>query len=433
MLSGREHWGTPPQIRATLRELSDLEGHLDRLRNQGAAPGGGASLRQQDAVQGGPRARAARPRRAAVDRLKRFLALVESEWKQPTVRPEVGSQLRAPELFASQKAIALLRMGRTPDTVVDHLVHAAGSMNGQAISPRRIFTQHFKPTAESSRSMIVVVPGYLETGRNFYQQIVRWSAAGHDVVVMDQQWAGQTDGAPGSIDRGFGVMRDVAAVAAFAAQLAETLYGSSRRVVLYGNSMGGLGVLGAYLLNRANLVSLSSGSMPREAAVVVQAAFLGASPTLRNRGLKLLARVPRLQQRSLPVVPGLPRLTSDPQVKQLVRHGVALENVKSQVGAFRAVEPDIAFLMELVQRVPPPAGAITMLHAERDPLACFAQVRSFVEAAGSQRVELLSLPGNDHVIEQSPTRFHYAVQAVNAALAALVGDSSPAGDRPLSL
>jgi alpha-beta hydrolase superfamily lysophospholipase len=415
-----ESWGTRAQIGATLKELLDLEGNRDGLWDNEDQPAGRyghllarASVGLRLSVFG-----AGVSERECMERLLGYRSRVEKRWGQPAVSAEARSRLRRADLFSVQKAISLERWGRTPESVVEHFVDAAGALAGHAVAPRRIFTQHFKPTAPPSRGMIVVVPGYLETGRTFYQQIVRWSSAGHDVLVMDQQWAGQSEGAPGAIDRGFGVMRDVAAVAAYAARLAESLYGSSERLVLYGNSMGGLGVLGAYLMNRSNLVTLASGELRKDVAVVVQAAFLRPAPTLRNWILRTLARVPLLRDAPMPFVAGLPRLTGDPHVQQLVMQGVALENARCRATAFPAVEPDSAFLRELVRREAPPAGAVTMLHTERDTLACFDNVRAFVESAGAGRIQLVTLPGSDHVLEQSPTHLHYAVDAVNAALAA---------------
>src|SRR5438270_201561 len=76
---------------------------------------------------------------------------------------------------------------------------------------------------------------------------------GVDVILMDQQWAGYTKGgSPGGIDRAFGISRDVAAVTAFAAQVAERDYRNhpGRQVVVTGVSMGGgPGVVGALALN----------------------------------------------------------------------------------------------------------------------------------------------------------------------------------------
>ena len=44
-------------------------------------------------------------------------------------------------------------------------------------------------------------PGFQETGRNFYEQIQLLNQQGHDVLVMDHQWAGYTSGEKGTLDK----------------------------------------------------------------------------------------------------------------------------------------------------------------------------------------------------------------------------------------
>lgn len=131
--------------------------------------------------------------------------------------------------------------------------------------------------------MIVLSPGFQETWRNFVDQIDALDAAGHDMVAMDDQRAGETDGQPGGLDRGFGVARDVAAVTARAAGIAKEKCGDGGQVLLYGNSMGaGPGVLGAVLMNDAGAVKLEGEPMPRGLSVL-QSPFLGATPSPSNR------------------------------------------------------------------------------------------------------------------------------------------------------
>src|SRR5690606_25111283 len=148
---------------------------------------------------------------------------------------------------------------------------------------RDIFIQHWKPVGEPSGKVVVLSPGFQETGRNFYEQIDLLNRQGHAVVVMDHQWAGYSEGKAGGIDRGYGVARDVAAVAAYAAGLAKREYGADAEVVLMGNSMGaGPGVLGALTLNDAGKVKLDGPQMPKGLSAILQAPFLEATPSALN-------------------------------------------------------------------------------------------------------------------------------------------------------
>src|SRR5690606_32433287 len=179
-------------------------------------------------------------------------------------------------------------------------VRAAGSVDGQAIEPRDVFWQRWAPTAPASGKVVVISPGFQETGRNFLEQVQLLNAQGHEVVVMDHQWAGYSRGERGAIDRGYGVARDVAAVAAFAQTLVDAREGGGE-VVLFGNSMGaGPGVLGALALNDSGRRELEGPQMPKGLNAVLQAPFLSLKRSVVNRGLEALSGVPVLNEVALP-------------------------------------------------------------------------------------------------------------------------------------
>ena len=122
--------------------------------------------------------------------------------------------------FQADKAIAALRFDRSPSNISERMVHASGSVNGEKIDARELFTQRWPArTPEEGGTprkdtTIVLAPGFLESGRNYYEQADLLNKQGYDIVIMDQQWAGMSTGKKGGIDRGFGIARDVAAVCA---------------------------------------------------------------------------------------------------------------------------------------------------------------------------------------------------------------------------
>ena len=72
-----------------------------------------------------------------------------------------------------------------------------------------MFIQNFKPIGTPSGKTIVMSPGFLESGRNDVEQAQLLNKAGHEVVVLDHQWAGLSSGNNhGGIDRGRGVATD---------------------------------------------------------------------------------------------------------------------------------------------------------------------------------------------------------------------------------
>lgn len=408
----RGAWGGRAEIYATLQGLRDLEGNRDGLwGNEKQRAGETGSWFDRQPLLLKARAFFGAPRvEDGVGQLERFTQMVEAHHGQPVVAPEVRAQLHRPELFAAQKAIALVRLERSPAEVSDGFVRAAGSVDGQAIAPRDVFFQRFAPRGEPTGKVIVVSPGFQETGRSFYEQIDQLSRAGHDVLVMDHQWAGQTrPGGKGGLDRGFGVARDVAAVAAHAATLAKASYGDRGEVVLFGNSMGaGPGVLGALVMNDAGLIQLDGPAMPKGLSAVLQAPFLGATPSKLNGALNLAANLPFVGRLAVASA-GLPDLTNDPVAEQKGAQGAVEEDVRAQLVAMRAALPDLARVLELAG--PGLRGKLAIVHGERDPLADPAQVTRLAAQLGD-RAELTMIDSGNHVFQQSPGEQRHALAAL---------------------
>lgn len=329
------------------------------------------------------------------ERLGRFVAAQEERWGMPTTTLEAG-EIPDVERFRVEKAIALTRFGRKPEDVVDAVIPARGSVDGQAIAPRDVFTQRWKPIGDPSGTIVMLSPGFLQTGRNFYEQVDLLNRQGHEVLVMDHQWAGYGSGSKGGIDRGFGVARDVAAVAAHAQQLAEARTPKAR-VVLMGTSMGaGAGVFSAITMNDAGKVQLEGPAMPKGLSAVLQAPYFDKTPTLVNQGLSLLGRVPFLKQLPLPSM-GLPILAKDDDINVKLAQHATSEGVVARAAAFHASDADLGRVREVLAGQPP-QGRFYFIHGDADPLASLEASREIAGKLGN-RAEFLQPKSSNHVME----------------------------------
>lgn len=415
-------WGTRSQIGGTVAELKDVLGNQDGIwGNEGQAAGTvGDVLDRNPLAKKLERFRAVG--RSVDDELKlleAFVAEREASWGRPVTDLEVGD-LKAGELFAAQKAIALTRYGRTPAEVTEGFVKAGGSVAGEPIAAREVFWQRWRPTGAPSGKVVVISPGFQETGRNFYEQIAKLNARGHDVVVMDHQWAGQTKGgAAGGIDRGFGVARDVAAVAAFAEELRRTEYGdrAGSEVVLLGNSMGaGPGVLGALTLNDHGLIDLGDGKqMPRGLKAVLQAPFLEATKNPVNEALAFASGLPFLNKLKAPSV-GVPVLTTDRVGAEKGAQAAVLEDVRAQMQAMGAATEDLQRILERIEAGEGPRGSLFVVHGDDDPLASSQKARWLASTLGAQ-VTLRMLDSDNHVLQQNPGEQDHALEGLETLLA----------------
>ncbi len=342
--------------------------------------------------------------------LASFVEAKRAQWGQISNLPPDRLASMSP-LFEPEKAIALTRFGRTPAEVTDGFVRAKGSVDGQAIADRDIFWQRWRPTAPPSGKVVVVAPGYQQTGRNFLEQVQLLNRAGHDVLVMDQQWAGHSDGKPGAIDRGFGITRDVAAVAAAAAEVAEGDYGASGEVVLLGTSMGGgAGALGAVAMNDAGLIQLSGKQMPKGVSAVLQAPFLEASDNALNRLFQGLSAIPGVRNLALPPT-GKPMFTEDPvALAKLATHQTA-EHIVGRAQALTASDSDLGRLQEVIASRPP-LGRVYIIHSEADPLASSTASAAMVEKL-APKAKLRLLPGANHLHEESAAQQGEALAGID--------------------
>ncbi len=413
-------WGLRSQLGATVDLLDDLKsGNGDGIAGNESKPAGEVGnvfqrspivRRAQDAVSVGVSAK------DEISRLTEFVSEAEGKWGQPVMAADVKAQMNGGALFAAQKAIRLTRMGRHPKDVTNHFTMAAGTVAGREIPARNLHLEKWAPIGTPSGKTVVISPGYLETGRTFDEQIQALNTKGHAVIVMDHQWAGQSDGKPGGIDSGYGVARDVAAATAFAAQDAKRDFGDDGTVILFGNSMGGgPGAFGAALLNDNGAIALEGAQMPKGVDLVLQAPFLGATPSVMNQILQTSGQIPMLNRIQLPGT-GLPDITDDPRAEQLGAQGMVLEDVRAQMSAFKTAQPDIDLMLSKLSGGQRPSGRITVVVNASDTLADPSKW-DMLKAELDSQVTLTTFEGTDHVMSQALGQQDHAIDALEKMLA----------------
>ncbi|MEO6950210.1 MAG: alpha/beta hydrolase, partial [Polyangia bacterium] len=335
-----------------------------------------------------------------VRRIERFLTESEARFGGPISTLEHPALVDGRRMRA-EKALALIEYGRTPHDVTETFIRTTSIVQGaEELAPRDLFVQRWKPIGKPSGKVFVIAPGFLETGRNYYEQAQLLNAEGHDVVILDQQWAGYTADAQhgvkkGGIDRGFGIARDVAEAAAYGNEIVEKEYGKNphKQLVLVGTSMGGgPGVLGALALYDAGRISMN-GSISKDRGYILQGAFLGRSRSIINDSLDLAGRIPGVKNLPLPAL-GVPLLNDDGDTNVKIAAHAVEEDIRGRPQAFRAALADINEIRAMVA-AHAPSGRGYAIHAAQDHLA---NPELLVETVRSMNgaVKLDLMPGHDH-------------------------------------
>lgn len=417
-----EGWGNRSALGGTFLAMQDVRGNRDGLwsnEDQMAGKTGGLFDRQPLAVRAKVGVGVGLDAGDEIRALEGFRAELEAKWGQPTVASGVMARLRSPDLYAAQKAVALARFDRTPDEVSEHVVRAAGSVAGQAIEPRDVFTQLWAAKGVPTGRVVVLSPGFQETWRDYSEVIDQLNAKGHEVLVMDHQWASETDQNPGGLDRGSGVARDVAAVMAKAAELAKDRHGDDGTVVLAGVSMGGgPGAAGAAVFAAADEIALEGGvKVPKRVPTALFDPFFAATPSSGNRLLALASKIPLANTLRVPST-GLPNLTDDRVAEQKGAQNAVLADARAQLASMTRALPDLALIRQLAQTHRFDLGPTLVVHAERDSLADFGAAKEFAETVGA---ELRSFDSSNHVHQLSPSDQHRIVDAIDGLTVAKHG------------
>ena len=342
-----------------------------------------------------------RPAVTDVPLLMAVWRLCEHHWRRPVVSDFVYRRLFDRDLFAAWKCIDLLRNDRNPHDVTEGFVRCVGDVGSASLAARDVFWQRFRPLPPSqsglqpSNKVLLMAPGFGETGRNFYEQIALLNRLGHEVVVIDQQWAGQTrnvDGTatPGILDRGFGAARDVARVAeSVARQLPK-----NAQLILMGQGAGGTAILTLLVAQAAKLLDVP---LPAKLDAVLQAPYLAPTPSSLNRIANLLARLPG--GGNLPAHLLLPSPTPDAVAAKKYAQCRLRDNITFTLGALQAMRSDMQAMWDLLAAGYKPAGRVVVLHSAGDPWAdASASHRLGHEEVLGRRASVRILPGANHAL-----------------------------------
>ena len=360
-----------------------------------------------------------------VKRLESVVKNVEDFFGEPVSSLQHPALKDGPRMRV-EKAMALVRYGRRPSEVTEEFIRTQATIEGTTLDPRDIFVQRWRPIGTPSGKMVVVGPGFPQTGRSYYEQIQLLNKQGHEVVVFDQQWSGYTAGPEGvkkgGIDSAEGIARDYADVAAYANGILEKEYGDhpKKQLILTGTSMGGgSGVVGALRmydsLNQKGerVLKLGPGqSIPANRAWVAVSAFFGATNSRVNRALGLLDKIPWVRNWPLPLL-GLPILNRDRLTNTKLADHAAAEDVRSRAQALSAALPGLQRIMTLVNKDGAPAGRGMFLHSEKDDLADPELVKGLARKLGST-VRLKLIPGHNHLFDETAGQQQHLVDAIAA-------------------
>lgn len=308
--------------------------------------------------------------------------------------------------FRAEKALLMARLRRDPRSVREGFLPARGSVAGEPIAPRSLFWQRWAPQGATSGRVVAVFPGYKQTGRSWANRIQELTRRGDTVWVFDPQWAGYTRGSqPGEVDRGWGVVRDVAAALAWVSQ-AEP----GQELVPFGYSLGGAGVIGALVLGDQGAIELEGPPLPRGLSGVVQNAFLAPTVNLPNRAM----RAAGAWGMGAVQVPAhlLPPDSGDPAVRERARTTARAEDVRARAATFGRVAGDLEALRRAVAAGARPRGKLYFFHGDRDAVSDPATTLSLVQDLGDHG-DWRAVPAGTHAEERV-----WAWRAIEEALGA---------------
>jgi len=338
-----------------------------------------------------------------------FRADCEAFWGQSVTSLDL-SRLRHGDLFAVHKAVALARLGRTPSEVTEGYCTASGSVAGIRLLPREIFWQRFKPIGSANGRFVIVSPRFGETGRDYYDAIRAMNHQGFDVVVMDHQWAGQSEGKAAELDRGYGVARDVAAITAWVATLQEREYGEvpGARIILAGKALGAsAGVLGALTLSDAELLKLDGRQMPQGLCGVLLSPWLGATSSVENSVRKWASHLPLIERVAVDYGEHTTLHLDSPR---------ALRGVLKTVDKAKA---DIDSICRQIESGNGPKGRLYVIHGARDPFVD-PERSVWLTSQLSDRATLRLVEARYATTQTAPFMREYVLDGLNALVAQTV-------------
>lgn len=382
-----------PLDRATLgalmSELEDLLGNRDGLwHNEETLPGTlPAAPARAPSVEAWRQARATGwstdDEQATLDQL---IALGAERWGQPATALSLDRLPNGAHHIA-HKTLLLARLDRTPDTVRDTFVRAAGSVDGVRVPTREVRVQVFAPTTPPSGCAVVVIPGHATPISAALDRVVALNARGHAVVCMAHAWTAPPASGPA---RGLGLMRDVAAVIAATA----AAWGPGRTAV-HARSVGaGVGVLGALVHGARGAVELDDAHLPLRVPSLFEAAWPGGGWHRSD-----LPDVPLSTGAHRPDTAAL--VPDDPPLAARAAQLAVLANLRVPEGLLSRLETDLRGVLEHIADGVRPMGPLHLRATRRDPLADLHQVRALASALGAS---CDVVPGSAHLSVLDPSQ-----------------------------
>lgn len=395
-------WGTRAQLGATVRELDDLLGNQDGLWDNETGQEGVVGAR----IVARPAALALRAASSTglqttdeQARLAAALAECEEAWGCPVSGLDL-SALPGGALFAVQTALLLVRWGRHPRELRDTVVWAEGGVAGADIAPREVFVRRFAPTGRPSGTAVVLVPGHAVGSAGAMAQINALNARGHAVFAMDHQWTGRSGADPGQLDRGLGLVRDLAAVVA-----AVHRHEGPARLALLAHSTGaGMAALGLVMLHADG--ALGSWQLPPALPTVLESPHLGAGWCFADPDAPPSAGGSRR-----PDIAALAggHATVAARATQLA----VLEHARVPRRLADRLEADLEGVLRRVADGVQPQGALAIVHARADPYADPQLARHLASALGA-RLHLRA--ADHHLLCLDPAHELAAVEALDGLL-----------------
>ena len=376
----KEAWGNCSQVREVYEELkARIEGpqlQFDRYSNPilekvRASLAAGVSITDE------------------VQAIRDIVSYFEAHAGQPLIDSKVKYRLRTPELFSAIKLCQMLKYNRDASALTEVFVHAdAVRIAGCDIAARDIFVQHWHPVGHPSGRTVVVTPGYQETGRCFSELAAELTNRGHHVFVLDNQAAGQTGKGNGSIDSGFGLARDIAAVA--------RCVGRDQKLSLVGNSICG-GATFALMALRADDQWPQSLNFADPDKVILLSPFFELAPG--NGWINFLSKIPLVNRISMPSS-GIPVLTRDPESARALSACIVKENVEVQLSAMSAAKDDFDYARRIAREKRFQFPEIRSIHGTGDTLASFEADREVCQSVGTKPPT--ERDTSNHVLEFEP-------------------------------
>ncbi len=256
------------------------------------------------------------------------------------------------------------------------------------VPPRKIFYRTLSPLAKPSGKVVILPPGYSETGSNMLKQAEELRKDGHFVVCPDMKFDGFGETTSGRFESLVHVARDIAEIARAEGGrvLREELAGHPEaEIILSGNSTtGGGSILAAQLLKAGAFRGELEDPPLGRVRVAVASPYLAPSERFQAQLVSKLAHARPLRLvTSAPLPPGSPLLPMhhDPATNQEMAQVSRTEGHHSAIGAFADFDTGLALSRALAEKGFYPAAVTAHIDA-RDKVASAPALREFIEAAG---------------------------------------------------